>query len=113
MQPDKVPCVRDARRAPGPMIHSRRRFLTGALALLAAPAIVRAGSIMPVRAPIPHLDIDFDAEIAKLADKFGEAMMVRWDNERAVIEAFVKDAKRLLIRKLVVEPIYNQIIAAA
>jgi hypothetical protein len=29
---------------------ARRSFITGALSLLAAPAIVRAGSLMPVRA---------------------------------------------------------------
>lgn len=29
----------------------RRKFLTGLISLIAAPAIVRAGSLMPVKAP--------------------------------------------------------------
>lgn len=38
------------------MIASRRRFLTGAVALLAAPAIVRVASIMPVKStPMPSM----------------------------------------------------------
>lgn len=39
------------------MITSRRKFLIGAASLLAAPAIVRASSIMPVR-PLPKRIID-------------------------------------------------------
>lgn len=44
------------------LIHSRRRFLTGVITLLAAPAIVRASSLMPVKSwvepaalPLPPL----------------------------------------------------------
>jgi len=33
------------------MLASRRSFFTGAAAFLAAPAIVRVGSLMPVRVP--------------------------------------------------------------
>ncbi len=32
------------------MIHTRRKFLTGLGSLLAAPAIVHAGNLMPVKA---------------------------------------------------------------
>lgn len=37
------------------MITTRRRFLAGLGALLAAPAIVRVAAIMPVRAIKPHV----------------------------------------------------------
>ena len=37
------------------MIVQRRQFLTGLAALIVAPAIVRAGSIMPVRSFTPSL----------------------------------------------------------
>jgi hypothetical protein len=37
---------------------SRRKFITGAGLLIAAPAIVRASSIMPVRAIEPVMSLD-------------------------------------------------------
>ena len=36
---------------------ARRSFLLGGLALLAAPAIVRAGSLMPIRGELLTLDV--------------------------------------------------------
>lgn len=40
------------------MITSRRVFLTGLVSALAAPAIVRAGSLMPIRAPKLFIPLD-------------------------------------------------------
>lgn len=35
----------------------RRGFITGLVSLVAAPAIVRAGSLMPVRVMLPRIEI--------------------------------------------------------
>lgn len=40
------------------IIPSRRGFLSGSLCLLAAPAIVRAASLMPIKAEVPLLVIN-------------------------------------------------------
>jgi len=50
---------------------NRRKFLTGLVFVAAAPAIVRVGSIMPVKAPriyIPPADLS-EAAIDALADE--------------------------------------------
>ena len=36
------------------LVHSRRRFLTGLTGLIAAPAIVKFSSLMPLSVPKPH-----------------------------------------------------------
>jgi len=38
------------------MVTSRRSFITGLIAFAAAPAIVRASSLMPVKAMVPDLE---------------------------------------------------------
>jgi hypothetical protein len=40
------------------IITSRRSFITGLVALVAAPAIVRAGSLMPVKVLEPSLSVE-------------------------------------------------------
>jgi len=54
-------------------VPSRRRFLLGAVALAAAPAIVRVASLMPLSAPKPNL--------AALLDAKSEAFVVAWEKE--------------------------------
>lgn len=61
------------------MIASRRRFLLGAGALLAAPAIVRVSSLMAVK---PVAEFDWAAwverDIARSLERSRQAMIDRW-----------------------------------
>lgn len=52
------------------MIH-RRSFITGLVSLVAAPAIVRAGSMMPVRGEVLKPDFVFEVELPVLSDGAG------------------------------------------
>ena len=84
---------------------SRRRFLFGTSAFLAAPAIVRAASIMPVSVPRPESWADFwtwigpppPIEPGRLALDNIRAILVRLDQTVAgpptvmVHENFLKD----------------------
>lgn len=58
---------------------NRRGFLLGAASLLAAPAIVRVGSIMPVKALVPAGD---GVALYSMAHPFiaggGEPTMISW-----------------------------------
>lgn len=49
----------------------RRSFITGLIALVAAPAIVRAGSIMPVRSYIEAVTAEDLAELLMRLDDRG------------------------------------------
>lgn len=50
---------------------ARRSFITGLIALVAAPAIVRAGSIMPVRSYIEPVTAEDLAELLMRLDDRG------------------------------------------
>lgn len=59
------------------MIQSRRGFITGLVALVAAPAVVRVASLMPVSAP--KLVTPFDA---------AQALYNQWSSE--IIQRFTE-----------------------
>jgi len=69
------------------VIVGRRGFLKGLAALVAAPAIVRAASIMPVRTPklvVPAADFSTDSILIKSYARYA----ISWTDWRAVYSSF-------------------------
>jgi hypothetical protein len=61
------------------MLLSRRGLITGLASLVAAPAIVRASSLMPVKAWAPEVLTDFDLF------KYGPAL---WDSAEGALYSY-------------------------
>jgi hypothetical protein len=64
------------------IIHNRRAFITGLVSLLAAPAIVRASSLMPVKVMLPHYHIGDIITFKDYMNKYGtlQKFVVTADN---------------------------------
>lgn len=84
---------------------SRRFFLRGALAVLAAPAVVRAASLMPVRA-LPNVSLRsvtayqcLDQEISNIDVLYGsfniDQIAAQYDAEFAVADAVIGSTLRV------------------
>lgn len=57
----------------------RRGFITGLVSLVAAPAIVRAGSLMPVRVVIEPYGIGPNMTATEIIERFNELVSSRLD----------------------------------
>lgn len=80
------------------MIH-RRSLLAGLGAALFAPAIVRAGSLMPIRAPTLVITSPLDLAMAHLAEareQFEHQMKLAILGDRYALEQITQDAQGLL-----------------
>ena len=66
---------------------NRRSLITGLISLVAAPAIVRAGSLMPVKAPefTPHFLVDYGGGFRSV--NYAELMRITRDAFLPRIEA--------------------------
>lgn len=65
---------------------SRRSFFTGLASLIAAPAIVRAGSLMPVKAPrVVFTLADYDRIMKPILDKMAQQIADNIMNGGAVL----------------------------
>lgn len=69
---------------------SRRALLTGLISLVAAPAIVRAGSLMPVKVMLPEPTAAFSGSIISIGGLNGSIKIgdsVSWGDRTAMIVA--------------------------
>ncbi len=79
---------------------NRRELLTGLGALLAAPAIVRASNIMPVKS-FADADVYEIWKDSDLVVKATERMGPMWIDERLLEGAYIDDQGRLMLPRMV------------
>lgn len=87
----------------------RRRFITGLVSLVAAPAIVRAGSLMPVRVVIEPLWSDSEMLLAKeMMERLCDLQMRRsvWAHHWQDAAMFYVDGSSLEVKRIEAQDVY-------
>ena len=72
------------------IIQSRRKFITGLIGLVAAPAVVKASSLMPIKPINPIIDRSNYLGLAPIKIE-GKVLSLTMENFRAIVEPGFKD----------------------